>query len=58
MKDEQTTNTPTLDGLKAEAQTALAVSDPELRTQEVQRVTLRYLAALGELMRETHDAVA
>lgn len=58
MKDEQTTNNPTLDELRAEAQAALAVSDPELRTQEVQRVTLRYLAALGELMRETHAAVA
>ena len=57
MKEEQT-NTPTLDELKAEGRAALAVSDPALRTQEVQRVTLRYLAALGELMRETHDAVA
>ena len=58
MKDEQTTNNPALDELRAEAQAALAVSDPDLRSQEVQRVTLRYLAALGELMRETHDAVA
>ena len=57
MKEEQANN-PTLDELRAEAQAALAVSDPALRTQEVQRVTLRYLAALGELMRETHAAVA